>query len=198
MHLRVELDAEDARPVREGRDRRVGARGNRPEALWQPEHLVSVAHPDGQLLRKSLEQTRPLADREHRGAVLALARGRNLASEVVRDQLHAVADPQDRHPAAQGGRVDLGRVGLVHGGGTAAQDQPGRPACLQLRPGRGARDELAVDARLSDAPGDQLRVLGPEVQDQDQLSLWERGVAPGRRLGLKAGLGQRPLPIPTC
>ena len=40
-------------------------------------------------------------------------------------------------------------------------------------------DDLAVDVRLPDPPGDQLRVLGPEVDDED---------------GVEAG--QRPIPMP--
>jgi hypothetical protein len=50
--------------------------------------------------------------------------------------------------------------------------------------------DLAVDVRLPDPPGDQLRVLGPEVDDQD-------GVEGAQRSSSTAMIRrQRPIPMP--
>ena len=55
-------------------------------------------------------------------------------------------------------------------------------------------DELRVDTRFADAARDQLRVLGAEVQDEDELTP-RRGRVLGDRV---PGVSQRALPIPTC
>jgi hypothetical protein len=40
---------------------------------------------------------------------------------------------------------------------------------LKLLPGRRAGNKLAVDLRLAHAAGDELAVLGAEIQDEDRL-----------------------------
>ena len=40
-----------------------------------------------------------------------------------------------------------------------------------LRHRHGVRDDLGVDARLADTSGDELGVLGAEVDDEDQVVL---------------------------
>ena len=58
--------------------------------------------------------------------------------------------------------------------GAAGEDQRHRVASRDLGRGRLVRHELGVDARLADAPGDQLRVLAAEVEHQDRPLLRER------------------------
>ena len=69
------------------------------------------------------------------------------------------------------GRVDAGRALGVHAGRTAGQDDRLRVAREHLGDGHRVRHDLGVDPRLPHAPRDQLGVLGPEVDDEDQVVL---------------------------
>src|SRR6266536_944818 len=111
--------------------------------------------------------------------------GVDLASEVVSDQLHAVADAEHGHARTERFSIDLRRAGVVHARRSAAQDEAGGPAFRQLRPGSAAGYELAVDVRLAHASRDQLAELRPEIKDENRLQ--GRGLLgpPGR-----GGLGQ--------
>src|SRR5262245_21886733 len=62
-------------------------------------HLVAVAHPDLGLFvaLESLEQSLWLLDLEHRSAVFSPVRRRRYAAPLeLHDQVHAVADTEDR------------------------------------------------------------------------------------------------------
>src|SRR5712691_13251869 len=95
--------------------------------------------------------------------------GVDLATEVVSDQLHAVADAKHGNPRPQRLGVDLGRAWLVDARGTASKDQSGRVSLFQLGPRRRPRDELAIHVGLAHAARDQLAELGPEIEDEDGL-----------------------------
>ncbi len=58
-------------------------------------------------------------------------------------------------------------LGLCYGQQAMARVLGGRVLGEDLRRRHGVGDDLAVDARLADAPGDELGVLGAEVDDQD-------------------------------
>src|SRR5205807_4698048 len=184
-HLRVELDAHDAGVAGESRQWGVGAAGQRMEARRQLGDVVAVAHPDRHLGGQAREEVPGVLHLDEGGSVFAVVGGQDLAAEVVSDQLHAVADPEHGDAGLERGRVDLGGAAVIDAGRAAAQDQAGRLPVLQLRPGNGAQYQLAVDACLADAPGDQLRVLGAEVEDEDRR-------ARGRRLDRRAHF-----PMPT-
>ena len=185
--LRMKLDAEDALAVREGGHRRVAARGQGVESGRQLADMVAVTHPDGELGIQAVEKSVRLPHREQRGAVLARMTRIDFAAEVVGDQLHAVADAEHRNPRAEGLGVDLRSTGLVHAGGPAAQDQAGRVALLQLGPGRGAGDQLAVDVRLAHAARDQLAELRSEVENKNRLLILQGGDTPPVNVRAKPG-----------
>src|SRR5256885_11737188 len=128
-----------------------------------------MAHPDGQLAVQPSEEHVRVAYRQQRGAVFPRAAGVDLAAEMMGDELHAVADAEDRNARPKRLRVDLRRAGVVYARRAAAQDQAGRVSPLELGPGRGAGHELAVDVGLAHAPGDELAELGAEVEDEDCL-----------------------------
>ena len=110
--------------------------------------------------------------------------GDDLAAELVREELHAVADAEHGQAASRRPRSGVvRRVVLVDAGGAAGEDEAARLQLLDLLPGRVVRDELAVDAALAHAAGDEHRELRAEVDDDDRLGLdgdRRRGV--GRRL----------------
>jgi len=192
--LGVELDADDSLVVGEGRDRRVAAGREKPEAGRHLAHVVAMAHPDRQVAVQATEDAARLLDGQQCGPILAGMSGVDLASQVVGDQLHAVADAEHRDTGAERLRVELRRVRVVDAGGPAAEDQARGLAPLQLLPGRRAWNELAVDVRFADAARDQLAELRAIVEDEDGLL-----TRPGRGLNPpgRGGLVQL-LPIPTC
>ena len=79
-----------------------------------------MAHPHRDGLGQPLEQRMPRDVLVEGGvAVLLLLGGRDPASEVVGDELHAVADAQDGGLALEDVRRQLRRVGVVDAGGAA-------------------------------------------------------------------------------
>src|SRR5574337_1190399 len=153
--LRVELHRVEA-PLLVGHagDRAAVGRGHQLEAGRQAGDLVAMAHPD----------------REH-----AVALGR--AAELLRHGLHAVADAEHRHAELEHRlRRAVGRF-LVHAGMAAGQDHATQSAVGRVvaHPGVGhvAGVHFAVHMGFADAPRDQLRDLGAEVEDQDFVVLHE-------------------------
>ena len=55
--------------------------------------------------------------------------------------------------------------------GPAAEDDPAGPPRQHLGDGHVARHDLAVDVRLAHPPGDQLRVLRAEIDDQNGVEV---------------------------
>ena len=100
-------------------------------------------------------------------AVLSDAAGRNRAAQLAHQRLHPVADAQHREAALQGPVRDARRPGVIHAGRPAGQDDaPG----VEMRHGRrirGGRDNLGINLQFPDAAGNQVGVLGAEVDDDD-------------------------------
>ena len=102
------------------------------------------------------------------GAVFVGGGGGDAAAQVVGEQLHAVADAEHgqaglEHVGGQGRRARL-----VDAGRAAAQDEAldllaGQRLLCRLVP----MNQLRVNGLLAHPPGDQLRVLGAEVEDDD-------------------------------
>ena len=144
-----------------------GARGRGAEAVGHGGDGVAVAHPDARCRRPVRAQRRGVRLRQLRAPVLALAGARHGAAELLRHELRAVTEPEDRDAQLVHAGVDGRRRRLVDGLGPAAEDDAlGRPG-LDLRHRDGRRDDLRVDVRLADPAGDQAGVLGAEVDDED-------------------------------
>jgi hypothetical protein len=109
--------------------------------------------------------------------IAELARPRRLdpTAELLGHGLHPIADPEHRdaqieHPR---GRRDL------WGGGNGL----GPPREHDATRGEGPEHlvraivgvDLAIDPRFADAAGDELRVLGAEVEDQDPVAVGPSG-----------------------
>src|SRR5207248_7691755 len=112
-------------------------------------------------------------------AVFALVGRRDLPTELMSEQLHAVADAEHRkllfeHPGGNHGRVDV-----VDARRAAGQDDTLRPELRDLLPRSVMRHQFAVDATLADATGDEHRILRAEVDDDDGFRLCRNA---GRRL----------------
>src|SRR5262249_41105234 len=85
--------------------------------------------------------------------------------------LHSVADAQYRHAECKDGLGSPGWLGIGHGFGTSRKDDaPGaeRPNFV-IRNVPGV--DLAIHTQLAHAPGEQLRIVGAEVEDQDPMRM---------------------------
>ena len=131
-----------------------------------------MAHPGDPLGGKPPEQGAAGIVPSLRLAVLpggGVGGGDNPAAQMVSQQLTAVANAQNGHAQREDGRVYLRRAGLIDAAGTAGKDDSDGIFRLNLPQGSGIGQDLAVDAALADAAGDQLIVLPAEVQNDDFL-----------------------------
>ncbi len=128
---------------------------------------------------KECEDALPFGDFDGGGAVLALGRLLDAAAEEVTCELHAVADAEDRHAQLEDAGVDLWAALAEDAGRTAGEHDGLRLHVADLVQGEGAGMDLAVDVALADAARDELRVLGAEVEDEDESTthgwlVWDR------------------------
>ncbi len=168
LDLGVPLHAVEAALVaRERRDGRGRAGGEDLEALGRLRHGVAVAHPHGLVVGLAVEQGAAGRERDRGGSVLAGTRVRDLAAESAGHDLEAVADAEHGDAELEDPLIEAGRALLVDAGRAAAQDDAGRVLRADLLGRDRGRHDLRVDVGLADAAGDQLRVLGAEVDDED-------------------------------
>ena len=162
---------------------RVGA-GRDAESVGRPRDRIAVAHPDLLVGRKVLEQDPRLGHVELGAAVLPLPRRPDLAPERLRHQLVPVADPEHRDAQLEHAGIQGRRPGLVHRrGATREHDARGR-ARGELGGREVVRHDLGVHVALADPASDQLRVLRPEIDDQDRAPGGGHAASdPSRRAG---------------
>ncbi len=170
-HLGMELHrVELALLVRDGGKRRVVRDADHLEAIGQPRDAVAVAHPHGvpgAFLPDALEQRGVLHHLDLGAAEFAVMSALDLAAELRRHRLLAVADAEHRHAGIENGLRSARRRRFGHRGGAAGEDHAAR-----LHRGEGVsrlleRDDLAIDPLLADAPGDELGNLGAEIDDEN-------------------------------
>ena len=174
--------------VGDRREGRVLAGRDDLEAGRQLGDPVAVAHPDLLAVARlpdPVEQGRCLADLELGAAEFAVVTGFDAAAELLGHGLFAVADAQHRHLGLENGVVGGRRLPLDHRGRPAGQDDGPRIEALQLRPVDGLEGmDLAVNACFTQAAGDQLGDLGPEINDQQTVG---HGGIYGTRAGRSTG-----------
>ena len=170
-HFEMELrGVELARIVADDGDRRIRRAAEHLEALRQFGHPVAVAHPDRiffALAPHAFEDRAVGGDLDLGAAEFAVMAAFDLAAELRRHRLLAVADAEHRHA----GLVDrLGRqrrVFVEHRGRPAGQDHR-----LRLHLAEGGlrlliRHDLAIDLLLAHPPRDELGDLRAEIDDED-------------------------------
>ena len=172
-HLGMELRRVQPalRALHRGHGAHVG-RGRHREARRRLGYGVAVAHPhrllDGRL---AVQQGRPLvAPRQRRGSVLALLGVAHGAAQRDGHNLLAVAEAQHGNAQLEDARIDGRRVLGVHAGRPARQDDGRGRELAHLLGGDVARDDFRVHVQIAHAAGDQLPVLGSEIDDDDQLA----------------------------
>ena len=172
-HFRVKLEpVEPARGVGHARDGARAGRGDRGEAGGQRGDLVAMAHPDlhpGGPIAQVAQQRRAGRGLDIGMAELARRPGLDAAAELVRHQLHAVADAEHGQAELEERGIARGGARFVDAGRAAGEDEALRRARRELRRGQVAAQDLTVHVQLADTPRDQLRVLRSEVEDCDPI-----------------------------
>src|SRR5690606_507102 len=96
------------------------------------------------------------------------------AAKGLGEELHAVADAERRQVFLDHPVRELRRALLVDARRTAGEDDRPGVELLDLFPRAVMRDELAENANLPDAAGDELAVLRSEVEDDGGVDLMVR------------------------
>ena len=214
--LGVKLDPVDAAlGGLEGGHRRRGRGGQRREAGRRREDGVAVRHPARLLRGRAGQQPARVGHSELRAPELAHLGALDTAAQLQRDELHAVADAEHRHPELEQRRLERRRAVGVHRGRAAGQDHALGPATGHLGGADVVGQQFGEHAALAHAARDQLRVL-PAVVEHHHLvgggahvlqPVIGRGPADLRRLleslesrsGRRAGVNPRlPPPRPGC
>src|SRR5690606_8066034 len=115
----------------------------------------------------ALEQGAAVDHLDERAPELAVLADLDLAAELGADGLLAVADAQDGHAQLEHRLRRRGRCDLGGRGRPAREDDRLRRERADGRVVHGARQDLGGHARLAHPPGDQLGVLGAEIEDQN-------------------------------
>src|SRR2546423_212452 len=109
-----------------------------------------------------------------RSAKLTARRRQHLTSHDLTRELHAVAQAKDRHAEIKEFRIALRCPRLIHAHRSAGEDESLRPQLRYARRRNIVADDLREYVLLAHSPGDELGVLGAEVEDQDAFSLGKR------------------------
>lgn len=179
-HFRVELHAVVAADVVvHASDRAAWGAGQNVEVARHLGDLVTVAHPHVQaqhavvvnVVFDAVEQA-ALADNVHAGITELTQVGTfYLAAHLLGHGLHAVANTQHRHIQVKHGLRSARAVGFVDRLGAAGKDDAARVEFADRFIVHVERVQFAVHADFAHAAGDQLGVLGTEIEDQDAVSV---------------------------
>ena len=157
-----------ARGILHGGHRRALGVRKHLEALGCGLHGHAMAHPHALIRRGAVQQTLGLID--YRGGLAVLAqRGLvHLAAQFIGHNLEAVADTQHRHARLEHLAVDARRARFEHRSRTAGQDDGlgilGQHLINRHRMGH----QFRIHVRLTHAAGDQLGVLGSEINNKNR------------------------------
>src|SRR5216684_2840423 len=134
----------------------------------QPDDVVAVTVPDAQRvgkLREELGFVSGTIDIQHRAAVFTARRRLHFPAQVVGEPLHTVADSQHRDAERKNGRVAFGSLRVVDGTGSAGEHNARGFELADFVERGGARENGREDLLLANAPGDELRVLAAEIEN---------------------------------
>ncbi|KAF0806036.1 cytosine deaminase [Alcanivorax xiamenensis] len=177
--FRVELDAVEAFFVvgHAGDGAAVGGGGD-DEAVGHFADAVAVAHPDVQVfgagffvVDDAVEQLAAVGFGDAGVAEFVFFTGDDGAAQLLGHGLHAVADAQHGHALFEGRLGGARGLGGGDGFRAAGEDDAFGVELGDVLGGGVEGADLAVDADFAHAAGDQLGVLGAEVEDQDALGV---------------------------
>ena len=175
VYLGVELHAVKAAALIADADGGAGgAVRHEAEAFGHLCHIIAVAHPCHALLGDALKQAAAGIEPGRCFTVFAggiALRGGDLAAQIVRHELAAVADAKDGNAQAEDPGVDLRRALGVDALGAAGEDDADGSVGPDLLKAHAVGLYLAVDIALADSSCDELIVLTAEVEHQYTLVL---------------------------
>jgi hypothetical protein len=197
-HLRMKLYGVEMSGFIGHRRERHGAREcDGDEARRQLIDTIAVAHPHVErrsallvrVIAEAIEQAAGCGCRNARVAEFAMCAGGDAAAQLLRHRLHAIADAEHGHTELVH-RLRRDRRRFVrHGLGTARENDAARTECTHVGIAHVPGMDLAVDAAFADAPGDELRVLRAEVQNQNSMRMDVGRVQKRGGNGSSGGLG---------
>ena len=144
-------------------------RRHRSKAFGQTRDPVPVAVPDFQLGRQSGQKGTAPRTTKRSTPILAPSSPRHLTSKLFHQKLHSVTDAQDGNSEMKDGPIHLGSVLAVDAGGPPAENDSLGAESQNLPCGHGVRDDFGIHLCLADPPGNDLGILGPEIEDQDSF-----------------------------
>ncbi len=172
--LGVELDAIDPpRLVGDRREGRAGGGGDYLEAGRDGGDLVAMAHPHrlvGARTPQVGQERRVANDMDVGAAELAGVAALHRPAELGAEGHFAIADTQDRNPEREQAGVGRRALAVVGASRTARQDHRRRRVGQDRPGGLVVGRDLAIDAALAQAPGDELGHLTAEIDDQNLLA----------------------------
>src|SRR4051812_35158505 len=122
MYLRMELHRPDFLRLIFHGSQRTAASGHDSEASGKFKGFVAVRHPYIERRRQTFKQARLAFDVNLRMAVLALGAGTDFASELVRDEVQAIANAEHGQAQCEHAVVSRRSVMIVNGRRPSAQD----------------------------------------------------------------------------
>jgi len=197
-HFRVELHAVVAALVVEHASNRAArGAGQDVEVFRHAGDLVTVAHPYVEAEQAigvdvvfNTVQQAALAHYINAGITEFTQFGTfDLAAQLLGHGLHAVADTEDRHAQVKHGLWATRAVGFVHGLGAAGENDAFWSEFANRFVIHVERMQFAVHADFTHAAGDQLGVLGTEVEDQDAVGVNVEGHGVSLVYGIQKQLG---------
>ena len=109
-----------------------------------------------------------MRDRQRRRAVLGVIEFYEFRADMTRNQLHAVANAQQRQATAQNLRVEVGRAVYQRALGTTRENDCDGIARRKLRPRDVVGHDLAINAELARTTRNELAILRAEIEDEDR------------------------------
>src|SRR6185369_17696051 len=95
----------------------------------------------------------------------------DLAAEMAAHQLHSVTDAEHRHPQFEQFLRNGGSTFVINRAGAARKDDPAWCKGADRGKIHVKGVQFAIDVGFPDPAGDQLGVLGTEVENQDFLAV---------------------------
>jgi len=126
--------------------------------------FISMAHPNGAVIgQPSQDRVIGVGDPEPGRSELSFISLDDFSSQGVGHELHAVTDPENRNLQRKDPAVAT-RPLIDHGRWASGQDNSHGVHGFDPFQGEIERMNLAIDMFFPDAPGDELGILGTEVQ----------------------------------
>ncbi len=116
---------------------------------------------------------------ELRFAILVMRGPNHRATEIDSDALHTVTDAENRKPQIVDCFVHFESIFVIHGSGTAAQNNTFGIFRFDLFDLGEIGNNFAVDLLFAKAARNELRILRTEVENYD-TDIFQNGVLDGR------------------